>query len=133
MLKRSRISLTVDVTNHILVIRLHSLCTAREAPDLIDHLKGVAEPWSYDAIFDFRRYEAELSQDYLAFLTQKWMAVSAGRDRSRRMALISASTALSRQLYAMRSAMPDRDIAIFECFDEGLDWTMSGRVSEVAA
>ena len=122
MSQRSRISLTVDVSNRILMIRLHSLCDERETPDLIDQLQRVAEPWTYDAIFDFRRYEAELSRDYLAFLTHKWMALTEGRDRGRLMALVSTCPVLSLQLREMRGAMPDRGMSVFESFDEGLDW-----------
>ena len=122
MSQRSRFSLTVDVSNRILMIRLHSLRDEHTTPDLIDHLKGIADPWTYDAIFDFRRYEAELSRDYLAFLTHKWLIISEGRDRGRRMALVSACPVMTLQLQEMRRAMPDRGIAIFESFDEGLDW-----------
>ena len=128
MPKRSRISLTVDVSNHILMIRLHSLRDEHDTPDLIDHLQGVAEPWTYDAIFDFRRYEAELSREHLAFLTQKWFALTAGRDRGRQMALVSPCPVLAQNLREMRGAMPDRAVAVFESFDEGLDWIKTDRL-----
>ncbi|EGF90715.1 hypothetical protein ABI_37470 [Asticcacaulis biprosthecium C19] len=122
MPKRSRISLNIDAANRILFVRLHSLCDDHNTPDLIDSLSQVDESWSYDALFDFRRYEADLSGDYLSFLTQKWTALTEGRDRDRRMALVSPCPVLNLQLREMRSAMPDRGIAVFESFDEGLDW-----------
>ncbi|ESQ89882.1 hypothetical protein ABAC460_11310 [Asticcacaulis sp. AC460] len=126
MPKRSRISLNVDGLNRILFIRLHSLRDERASPDLIDRLGKVDKPWTYDALFDFRRYEAELSGDYLSFLTHKWRALTEGRDRDRRMALVSPCPVLHLQLRELRGAMPDRGIAVFESFDEGLDWLKTG-------
>lgn len=132
MTQRSRISLTVDVPHRILVIRLHSLRDPRNTPDLIDRLQGVEHVWAYDALFDFRRYEADLSADYLTYLTQKWHDLTLGRDRDRRMALVSPCPVLNLQLRDMRTAMPERNIAVFESFDEGLDW-LKQRNMEVAA
>ncbi|MGA9659995.1 MAG: hypothetical protein WBQ60_12985 [Asticcacaulis sp.] len=126
MRKRSRISITVDADNLILIIRLHNLRDDQDEPaDLIDMLKTVESPWLYRAIFDFRRYQADLSRDYLAFLTQKWMALSDGRDQDQAMALIANTPKLRMNLKAMTDVMPDRRIAVFETFDEGLDWLKS--------
>ncbi|MBW8882599.1 MAG: hypothetical protein JF615_14600 [Asticcacaulis sp.] len=132
MSQRSRISLTVDVSSHILMIRLHSLGDAHETPDLIDHVNDVAEPWSYDAILDFRRYEAELSHDYLIHLGQKWVQLAQGRDLGRRLALISPCPVLSGQLLALAKALPGRGLAVFESFDDGLDWIKASRTCVAA-
>ena len=123
MSKRSRFAVTVDRVNMILIIRFHSVRSDQETgPDLIDLLATVESPWLFNAIFDFRRYEADLSRDYLHFLTDKWTAFTRGRDQGRCMALVGGNSDLTFNLKAMFDVMPDRRIGIFDTFDEGLDW-----------
>ena len=133
MSKRSRFAVTVDRDNMILIIRFHSVRNDQEAgPDLIDLLATVETPWLFNAIFDFRRYEADLSRDYLKFLTEKWAAFTRGRDQNRSMALVGGDSDLTFNLKAMLDAMPDRRIAIFDTFDEGLDWIKAGETLRAA-
>lgn len=133
MSKRSRFAVTVDRDNMILIIRFHSVRNDQEAgPDLIDLLATVESPWLFNAIFDFRRYEADLSRDYLKFLTEKWAAFTRGRDQNRSMALVGGDSDLTFNLKAMLDVMPDRRIAIFDTFDEGLDWIKTGETRRAA-
>lgn len=133
MSKRSRFAVTVDRDNMILIIRFHSVRNDQEAgPDLIDLLATVDSPWLFNAIFDFRRYEADLSRDYLKFLTEKWAAFTRGRDQARSMALVGGDSDLTFNLKAMLNVMPDRRIAIFDTFDEGLDWIKAGETLRAA-
>jgi hypothetical protein len=134
MPKRSRFSVTADRANMILIIRFHSLRNDQDAgPDLIDQLATVETPWLFNALFDFRRYEAELSRDYLGFLTEKWAAFTRGRDTNRSMALVGGNTDLTFNLKAMFDVMPNRSIAIFDTFDEGLDWIKATEETRRAA
>ena len=134
MSKRSRYAVTVDRDNMILIIRFHSVRSDQDTgPDLIDLMATVDSPWLFDAIFDFRRYEIDLSRDYLKFLTDKWIAFTRGRDRNRSMALVGGDTDLTFNLKAMLDVMPDRRIAIFDTFDEGLEWIKSDDESRRAA
>ena len=133
MSKRSRFAVTVDRENMILIIRFHSVHNDQEAgPDLIDLLATVETPWLFNAIFDFRRYEADLSRDYLKFLTDKWAAFTRGRDQNRSMALVGGDSDLTFNLKAMLDVMPERRIAIFDTFDEGLDWIKAGEALRAA-
>jgi len=107
----------------ILIIRFHSLRDDQApGPDLIDLLATIDTPWLFNAIFDFRRYEANLSRDYLKFLTDKWTVFTGGRDQDRSMALVGGDCDLTFNLKAMLDIMPDRRIGIFDTFDEGLEW-----------
>ena len=127
MSKRSRFAVTVDRANMILIIRFHSMRNDQApGPDLIDLLATIESPWLFNAIFDFRRYEADLSRDHLKFLTEKWAAFTRGRDQDRSMALVGGDTGLTFNLKAMFDVMPDRRIGIFDTFDEGLDWIKAG-------
>ena len=127
MSKRSRFAVTVDRANMILIIRFHSVRNDQApGPDLIDMLATIESPWLFNAIFDFRRYEADLSRDHLKFLTEKWAAFTRGRDQDRSMALVGGDTGLTFNLKAMFDVMPDRRIGIFDTFDESLDWIKAG-------
>lgn len=119
---RSRIRLTIDADNRILIIRLSDREDRPDAPDMIDHIRAAGAPWLYDAIIDFRRYAVELSRDHLAFLTQKWRELEQGRDTHGRLALVTADPALKARLIGLKDVMPDRPTAIFDTFDEALDW-----------
>ncbi|MFT4075452.1 MAG: hypothetical protein QM647_07955 [Asticcacaulis sp.] len=134
MSMRSRFAVTADRDNRLLIIRFHSLRDGQApGPDLIDQLATIDSPWLYDALFDFRRYEAELSRDYLKFLTDKWNTFTRGRDHGRCMALVGGDQVLSTNLRAAMTVMPDRNIAVFDTFDEGLDWVKAGRDARQAA
>lgn len=125
---RSRFTLMIDRPQRLIIVRLHDLSRAEApTPDLIDAIATLEEPWLYNVLFDFRRYEAELSRDYLGFLTRKWNLMAHGRDRDRCMALVSRDYDLKRRLLGMTDVMPGRDLAVFEDFDEALDWIKAGR------
>lgn len=126
MNRLSRISITLDSPNHVLLIRFFSLREASDkAPDLIDYLDTVGKPWLYHAILDFRRYEAELSSEYTQFLLDKWLALEAGRDVRRALAVITRDPWLKERLKPLATVLPHRNLAFFSTFDEGLDWVKS--------
>ncbi len=133
MKQRSRVSVTVDTSNQIIVTRLFSLRQAVDGlPDLIDHLKMAGQPWLYDAILDFRRYEAELTPDYLEFLVGKWISLEAGRRLRKILCVITPDLSLRAQLMPLADALPHRELAFFDTFDEAMDWIGERRQADAA-
>eukprot|EP01042_Synura_sphagnicola_P028536 gene28536-36799_t len=136
MSRRSKISLTVDNSNMILIARLYgSRDESQEPQDLIDFVSAADAPWLYDIIIDFRRFESEISRDYIAFLTNKWRDLEAGRDQQKCMALVTNDYGLKLRLAQMMDVMPSRRISFFSSMDEALDWINlcgSGSVSAAA-
>ena len=127
MSRRSRISLTVDTPNLILSARLYSLYDEADgAPDLVDHLKAAGQPWLYNIIIDFRRFEAILDDVYIAYLANKWAQLERGRDGGKRLCVVTSDPCLKARLSGLSAAMPQREVALFDCFDQGLDWTRTG-------
>ena len=123
MSRRSRISLTVDSANMILIARLYSTRDENQEPqDLVDFLNAADSPWLYDFIIDFRRFETELSRDHLLYLTHKWAEMSRGRDHHKCLALITGDYSLKMQLTRLMDAMPPRLISVFKSTDAALDW-----------
>jgi len=121
--RRSRISLTIDSLNMILIARLYSSREDSQEPqDLVDFLSTAESPWLYDFLIDFRRFETDLSRSHMQHLTQKWAEIGRGRDHHKCMALITQDYDLKLQLLNMTDVMPQRLIGYFKSTDEALDW-----------
>jgi len=127
MSQRSRISLTVDTPNHILIVRPYSAYDEGSGePDLVDHLRQAGQPWLFNIIIDFRRFEAIVDDVYIAFLTNKWTQLERGRDDAKRLAIVTGDPCLKARLATLHIALPQRKVAFFTNFDEGLDWARTG-------
>jgi hypothetical protein len=124
----SRISLTIDRPNAILAARLYGLRDPAEDPrDLIDHLAAAGEPWLYDILLDFRRFEADLTPDAMAFLIRKWIALEEGHITRKLLGIVTGDLKFKAQLIAISDAVPHRQVVIFDTFDEGLEWINGSR------
>lgn len=123
----SRISVTIDRPNCILVVRLFSRRAVGTGPGLMDHLNAINQPWRYDAIFDFRRYEADLTDAYVGKMAEAWGNIENGRDMRKRLAVITSDPCLRRHLAPLGDALPGRSATFFDTFDEGLDWLHAAR------
>jgi len=133
MKQLSRVSVTIDTPNHVIVARLFSLREAMYGlPDLIDHLKAAGKPWLYDAILDFSRYEAELTPDYLEFLVGKWISLEAGCRTRKLLAVIAPELTLRAQLMPLGDTLPHRELTFFDTFDEAMDWIGERRQADAA-
>ncbi len=130
----SKISLTVDTPKMILIARLYSSRDETKDPqDLIDCVSATDRPWLYDIIIDFRRFESELSREYITHLTRKWHDLEQGRDRQKCLAFIVNDYSLKMQLTQMTDIMPPRLIRFFRSIDEAFDWIATCNSSSVSA
>ncbi len=128
----SRISVTVDRPNRILLVRLFSQRAVGTGPGLMDHLNAIANPWLYDAIFDFRRYEADLTDAYVGKMAEAWANIEGGRDLRKRLAIVTSDPLLRAHLAPLKYALPGRSATFFDTFDEGFDWIHDSRRADAA-
>ncbi len=129
----SRISVTADNPNLLMIVRLFSRRDPGDGmPDLVDHLEAMGEPWLHHIILDFRRFEADLTGEYLGFLVTKWRALEAGRVHNLCLAAITDDLSLKARLMPLVTAMPHRSLRFFDTFDEGLDWIKARQYPKAA-
>ena len=118
-----KISSTRDAQNKRFVFRL----TAQ--PEGVSPLwpigeafKSVDDPWNYDVLIDMRRYNSIMSLDDLYAFARFWRARMQERDQGRRVVLISSDPFIKIRLKEYQRIFPYRQFALFDTFDEGLDW-----------
>ena len=87
---RPRVSLSVDKALNILTLRyIGDMDGATLYAQLLDQFLRVGDPWTYDLIVDFSRYEGVLlTSDNEAF-GRVWEDLAQGRDAGRLMAIVS--------------------------------------------
>ncbi|MFT4075451.1 MAG: hypothetical protein QM647_07950 [Asticcacaulis sp.] len=120
---RTRVTFSIDEANKTLIFRYIGNLTGDQLyGQIFDSLKEVESPWLYDFLVDARRLDGViLASDTEAF-GHIWAELAKGRDRGRRIAVVS-SDPLIRARKTLRDAIfPDRVSGVFETMEAATDW-----------
>jgi len=130
---RPRISLDTDEANKILIVRYLG---NPEGPSIVDTLLErwavMDRVWEYDSVFDLRRFDGMLQPPDLERLGVGWHGIAKGRDLGHMTAIISSDPLIHARQSVLAQLFPVRTMAVFETFDEGLDWIKAQRQSSAA-
>ena len=122
-MSRSRLTLSVDEDHKLFVVRYIGHIGGEEINDtMIEQLSKLDRPWQYHTIIDMRRYDAAVLATEIEDLAQRWNALARGRDNGARIAVISEDPVVHSRQGLTQTLFPQRVVAYFYTFDEGLDW-----------
>lgn len=82
----------------------------------------VDKPWEYHVLLDMRRYNLILDLSQVQQFAEYWANFMQGRDQGRRVAIVSTDPVVRLRMSEYGRIFPTRIFALFETFDEGLDW-----------
>ncbi|MFP1132929.1 hypothetical protein [Asticcacaulis sp. W401b] len=95
-------------------------------PEFIERLfkayETVSEPWKYNRLTDFRRFEGHLSDDDLLSIRDRWVTLADGHPYSAHVAVISLDIRATIRLPAISPFFPNETICLFTSFHEGMGW-----------
>ncbi|HEX7799368.1 MAG TPA: hypothetical protein VF402_03405 [Asticcacaulis sp.] len=125
---RPRVSLSVDKALNILTLRyIGDMDGATLYAQLLDQFLRVGDPWTYDLIVDFSRYEGVLlTSDNEAF-GRVWEDLAQGRDAGRLMAIVSRDPLIIARKAVRAYIFPNFIIDSFITCAEAQDWICDHR------
>jgi hypothetical protein len=123
MARRFHARAQIDEDRHRIVFVIAGDIDSRA---LIDHFieiyAGLAEPWTYDRLFDYRRAEGLVDFDEITRLAAWWQERVGNRDYSTRCAVV-VNNALDHARVQVVSTLFPREIReAFTTLDEALEW-----------
>jgi hypothetical protein len=125
---RARLTLSADHALKIFFVRYIGGIDGGDINDsMIDHLARVERPWEFDCVIDMRRHDGTVLATDIEDLAARWGQLAQGRDRGRRTAVISEDPLVRARLSVTQSLFPQRVMAHFENYDEGLEWLKTSR------
>lgn len=120
---RPRVSLSVNTALNILTIRyIGDMDGPNLYAQLLEQFLRLGEPWTYDLIVDFSRYEGVLlTTDNEAF-GKVWENLPQGRDAGRLMAIVSRDPLIIARKAARADIFPNFVIDDFNDCAEAQTW-----------
>ncbi len=128
---RARITFTVDEPTKLIIIRyVGHLDGPQVNESLIEQYKALERCWEYDNLIDLRRFEGLVLAADIEDLGQRWEALAQGRDKGQFSAIVSDDVHVHARFAITQAAFPNRTMAAFGDFDEGLDWLSQQRQAQ---
>jgi hypothetical protein len=125
---RSRLTLSVDTPNQIIVFRyIGGIDGADINVSMIDQLRQIDQPWAYDNIVDLRRHEGLVTAGEIEDLGRRWQMLAQGRDAGGCIAIVTDDPLVFARLPITRGAFPGRIVEGFALIEEAMGWIESQR------
>ncbi|MBP2158897.1 MULTISPECIES: hypothetical protein [Asticcacaulis] len=112
---------------HILVRPKGELSGSEIGEGSLARIMEMPDAFTYDHLLDLRRFDGAVMSSELAEFGQTWREAAAGRDAGARTAIVSTDALLRARLSFYRQQFPEREIEVFDTFDEALDWLKTRR------
>lgn len=128
---RPRLSFNIDESEKLVVIRYIGNLPGHEIVEtLAANLKAMDAPWLYDMIFDMRRFEGFVPFEELSLLAMNWAEIAQGRDKGRKVAIISEDPLVHARFSAYKQEFPTREFRVFKEFGETSAWISGAAIHE---
>ncbi|MBP2157821.1 MULTISPECIES: hypothetical protein [Asticcacaulis] len=121
-----RFKVFVDHERRVLTVRVIGLMPSAEFVDRLFEAYGrIDKPWTYNRIMDFRRFDGQISEDYIEEMGRRWHAmVPPGTPRSK-LAVVSCNPLDRTRTPSVSPAVPSRAICHFSDFHSAVRWISS--------
>jgi hypothetical protein len=127
-MSRSHLSVSIfPAKRHILVRPAGELSGTEIGQGSMARIMETPDAFTYDHLLDLRRFDGAVMGSELAAFGETWRKTAAGRDAGTRTAIVSTDPLMRARLSFYRQQFPERDIDVFNTFDEALDWLRSQR------
>ena len=130
----SRFSLFVQNENQLFVVRVAGSMDGWEFVErLFAEYDQLGNPWAFNRIMDFRRYEDELSRVHLEEMNRRWVARLPATPPITRVAIVRQSVSDYEKKPAFTPKIPSRVVCQFTNFHEAVAWALTTGVSQPLA
>ncbi|MFT4091425.1 MAG: hypothetical protein QM645_11880 [Asticcacaulis sp.] len=128
---RPRLSFNIDESQKLVVIRYIGNLPGHEIVETLSaKLVSMQSPWLYDMVFDMRRFEGFVPFEELSLLAMNWAKIAQGRDKGRKVAIISEDPLIHARFSAYKQEFPTREFRVFSDFGETSAWISGAAAHE---
>jgi hypothetical protein len=122
-MSHARVAFSIDEPRKTIILRyIGDITGDRLYAQVLDYIHKVEAPWFYDFLVDTRRFDGVIRAADTEKLGRLWAELAQGRDKGRRIAVVS-SDPLVRARKGLRDAIfPHRTSGVFDTMDEALEW-----------
>ena len=120
---RPRVTLSVDKALNILTLRyIGDLDGAGLYAQLLEQFLQLGDPWTYDLIVDFSRYDGVMTAQDSESFGKVWANLAQGRDAGRLMAIVTRDPLIAARQSIRVSIFPNFLIDVFSDCAEAQSW-----------
>lgn len=85
-------------------------------------LADIAEPWTYNRLFDLRRWDERLRPEAVQAMAERWACLTEGQIFHARIAVVSFDPSVTIRAPAATGQFPDEIICHFADYHEAIEW-----------
>jgi hypothetical protein len=85
-------------------------------------LEDIPEPWTYNRLFDLRRWDERLRPETVHAMAGRWAALTEGQIFHARIAVVSFDPAVTIRTPAATGQFPDEIVCHFTDYHEAMEW-----------
>ncbi|ESQ89831.1 hypothetical protein ABAC460_11045 [Asticcacaulis sp. AC460] len=123
MARRFHVRAQIDEDRHRIVFVIAGEIDSRVLIDyFIDVYAGLAEPWAYERLFDYRRAEGLVDFDEITRLAAWWQDRVGNRDYSSRVAVVVNNPLDHARVHVVSALFPREIREAFTTVDEAMEW-----------
>jgi len=123
MSAHARVAFSIDEARKTLILRyIGDISGDRLYAQVLDYIHTVEAPWLYDFLVDTRRFDGVIQAADTEHIGQLWAGLAQGRDKGRRIAVVSTDPLIHARKSLRDAIFPHRRSAVFTTMDEALEW-----------
>lgn len=121
-----RFKVFVDHERRVLTVRVIGLMPSAEFVDRLFEAYGrIDQPWTYNRIMDFRRFDGQISADYIEEMGRRWHAMVPPNTPRSKLAVVSCNPIDETRVPSVSPSVPSRAICHFSDFHSAVRWIAS--------
>lgn len=123
---RHRFHRFIDADRRVIVFRPIGAVTPEAfVEDVFCALGDIAEPWTYNRLFDLRRWDERLRPETVEAMAGRWARLTDGQIFHARIAVVSFDPSVTIRAPAATGQFPDEIICHFTDYHEAMAWLLS--------
>ncbi len=116
----------IDTDRRVIVFRpIGPLAPETFVDEVFAALGELAAPWTYNRLFDLRRWDERLRPETVKAMAGRWAALTEGQIFHARIAVVSFDPTVTIRVPAATGHFPDEIICHFTDYHEAMDWLLS--------
>lgn len=123
---RTRLTVITDFNHSVIVVRpIGQFEPEAFVEELFQAYQRIDEPWRFNRLLDFRRFEGTLPASALNAVAALWQAVARAHPYHAWVALVSHDPKVEQRLPSMSQRRPNETLRLFSDYHEAFGWLIA--------
>jgi len=120
---KPQVNFFVDDTNQVMVIRAIGDISPGRFVDLVfEKLAEVSAPWTFNRLFDVRRWSYRLDAETISAFAHRWSALTEQQIFHARIAVVTHEHGMHFRIPTTSENFPEETVCYFDDFRQGIGW-----------